>query len=1354
MAKQLGGIPYGAKQVAPKGMPTLEEEQAAAKAQKEKLQEDSNITPTTLSPASELLQDLQTSSQAIPNLIEPIELDRDTEGLKVQEIRGLKAEQELLNRKILDPQTGGSRNVTAQDIQAQREATQGIEPVSLQEVLGEEGVAFNPEKEGRATNPFSSSVTQLSEERRLARFSAGNNPASLIQPVNQLRNNINYFQDQKYKNEYDRAKQRLNNGDVSNITSAAYNNVSRIMPVYNEQVVVDELGTVREYGDLFEETFPSIKTAKNTINELQNVSLALTLAGYSTVFNTAKQGLFNQDIDSVNAKEEYNEASTEGMTFLQLARESKNAQQRNRGTLLKGITNEQVLESVQSGKRDIDQYEHIYNQATSIVKQARKLYSKEMIPEEEDNYGRDAILGELILKAMIDRGEAGVYSYRDVKTKRKKYYIDIIPPDKGMTTNAEVGYEMAYAFDPTAEMVNLMSNVPTSARGRIDASKWKPGKQRVNKKGSEEDISIDEAVLSLLGGVARIVNPDMLNLIVNIFKQGDTKLAREYFKLTSTDLESTYRNAFERNLFKFLEAGDNEETATKKAHDEALNESENSRAVSMQMISNELGLLNKRLNDTDLTGKQKMKFAEWLISRVNNRIQESSRDGQSSQKATIRMIDGFAEKAVLTLDPQKKINDKQLAKDLHNVLFFSSLRSKNGEKAFEDLINLGNETLQEMNTKIMWAITYLKLTGDPLPHTYYNGDVTNDPNIKRMTPDELLKYYADNSESILNTLQQMGQEVKEWVKPDGLPPLSSFNKGSWQAKTLERGELGYHVTNILDALAYKQASDGIKSGVITSRQRIQMNGIIELDANNSNIAIQSVMGGDLQSAKILGIAFDLNSNELSRWMDTTKQAFVGGPTENPDSFYIKLADNYSSIIPKQFSDEKRSKAMQEFFLGVIDKRSNIKDMTRDLVVAGFYGLHPSVNMRSAKDLTIMFQEQADKAMAIGGYKTIDDMLDDIVKIQGANFNSILGSISISKDAKYLGALISLDGDFDPKLKTITGAYAQLQVNELSVTSSQTVDPQLSSLIGKHEPQMRRGKDGKLHSILGRNKTTADADSRFIYTEGGKNVKDVSKLPGFRMADGIAAIMTHTVDAALEKIALLTQNKYRDIALPNIPIHDANKVNGVGYLQHWVSYNMVAIPALLKEEPLLETIYKKATTVRKKLKEEVALAKKNKQDIFIGDNPLGKHRSLMHLFDYMWKYNKPSEQADKTGKVVQDFSSKRSEDIVNVLNRAAKLGWIPLDNSHSKYNKMLKSMTSEEILAKRKEQVVSPEAFDELIDLAFELYAYGYDNHIYKPSGKKHNGNIATRIDLMKDGMKQMVQAYERGNAVINSQNSG
>lgn len=155
MAKTLGGIPYGAKQqVAPKGMPTIEEEQAAAKAQKEKLQEDSNITPTTLSPASELLQDLQTSSQAIPNLIEPIELEQDTEGLKVQEIRGLKAEQELLNRKILDPVTGQLRDITAQDIQAQREATQGMEPVSLQEVLGEEGVAFNPEEEGRSTDLF------------------------------------------------------------------------------------------------------------------------------------------------------------------------------------------------------------------------------------------------------------------------------------------------------------------------------------------------------------------------------------------------------------------------------------------------------------------------------------------------------------------------------------------------------------------------------------------------------------------------------------------------------------------------------------------------------------------------------------------------------------------------------------------------------------------------------------------------------------------------------------------------------------------------------------------------------------------------------------------------------------------------------------------------------------------------------------------------------------------------------------------------------------------------------------------------------------------------------------------------
>jgi len=1338
MARNFGGIMLGAKP-APSDALSFEEEQAAARAQREKAQIQKAATPTSLEPASKLLQRKAEEAVAVPDMMTPITLDESMEkSLRPEEIRGLKAEQQLLNRKTFDPEIG-ARPITPEDIRQQQEALKGIEPSSLQETAPSGAMM---DETGRATDEFASNILSLANQRKEVREASGQ-PSALAQPIQPLRNNIDFFEDQSYKDRYDNYKKPIDNRDINSITSVAMNNVQRLgqevngVPLFNTPILTDELGNTRQVGDLFEETFPNLKESGNYFNDLQNVSLAMTLSGYKTVFGTHKQGLFNQDLESSGATE----VNTEGMSFLERERALKNAENKPKGTLVKDTTNEDILGKVESGELAINQYEPIFNQAVAITREAKKILSKTIVPEEEDTYGRDAILGEFFLKQMIDRGEAGVYSFLDPRSKTKKYYVDIIPSDKGDKHIAETGYDMSYALDPTSEFVQLMSTVPTTSMGRIDATKWKPGKQTVLKKGSQETITVDEAVLSLLGSVARVVNPNMQTLLVNMFKQQDTTLGKEYFKLTDEDIEGTRRNAFERNLFKFLQQGDTEEEATRKAEQAALDEAEASKKIALQMISNELGLLNKRLNHKDMSGKQVMKFAEWLISAVNHRIQEASRDGQSSQKATIRMADGFAEKAYLTVDPAKMTDNKDLADKLNKILYYSPIRSKNGEAALEELFKLGDSTLQEMNTKIMWAITYLKLSPTAPAHTYFNGEVSEIPNIKRMTPDEILKYYADHEPTIRSELGKYANEVKQWVTPGGLPPLDTFPEKSWQAKVLERGEVGYHVTNILDIDKYNKA---LASG---SRERIELQGIMEMDANNSNIAIQAVMGGDLQSAKILGIAFDMTSTDLKEWMDTTKRSFTGD-TKNPDSFYIKLADNYKHIIPKQFSDTDRSEAMKDFFLNIIDKKNNIKTMTRDLVVSGFYGLHPSVNRRSVKDLLITFGDDYQRAMKKGGYKSEEDFIDDVLKVQGANFNSILGSISIAKDAKYLGALISLDGDFDPSFESYTGAIIKSMVNELGVASSSTVDSKLAPFIGKHEPLLRRNKEGKFVPVLGRNKTIADAQERFVYTEGGKSVKDVSKTPGHRHGDGIAAIQTHVTDAALEKMALLAQNKYREVAMPNIPIHDANKVNGVSYLQHWVSYNMIAIPSLLKEKPLLEKIYDKAAQTRKRLKKQVKEA--NGRPIFIGDSGQGKHRALMHLFDYMWKYNKPDTQSEDPDNAVDNFSNKRKAVIQKVLDEAAKLGWIPLDNDHPKYAAMRKNMSSEQIKNERENKTVSPKAFDELIDLAFELYGFGNDNFIYKGTSK----HMRARIDKMKDNMAYMAKQYEAGFGIINSQNSG
>ena len=90
----------------------------------------------------------------------------------------------------------------------------------------------------------------------------------------------------------------------------------------------------------------------------------------------------------------------------------------------------------------------------------------------------------------------------------------------------------------------------------------------------------------------------------------------------------------------------------------------------------------------------------------------------------------------------------------------------------------------------------------------------------------------------------------------------------------------------------------------------------------------------------------LSTGDFDAWYDTAK---------NPDSFYKILGNNYEQVIENVWPDDfEKQKAFKSFFKEILEMGGNDKKLTRDLVVAGVYGLNPGVNSGSARKILTLF----------------------------------------------------------------------------------------------------------------------------------------------------------------------------------------------------------------------------------------------------------------------------------------------------------------------------------------------------------------------------------------------------------------
>jgi len=972
---------------------------------------------------------------------------------------------------------------------------------------------------------------------------------------------------------------------------------------------------------------------------------------------------------------------------------------------------------------DINQYKFIHNAARKLVSRAQKMLG--LTPKDlEENASNEAELGEYILQRGIDNGDIGIYSFTDSASGKKYYYPQLI--QQGLAAS-KAARSISIAANPSNEVIDLGSTTPTNNLGIVGEYQFDRKKGTVIKRNGQE-LSPSEVTLALNGGVGRVVEPELLSIVQKLFDMGDAA----YFKNDEVDYKKTYNENYNSNLAIYRKLGYGEEQAKAKADAAARRIADTAKETKLQKTRNDLQLLINRLEDTDSEGNQLIKYAEWSISEVNNRIQEISRDMQSDSKDVIRAADGFAEKAYIQrsaklIDPARS---KMLADKFRNIVYLSPVQMRNGEKALEMFNSLPEAMQVEINTKTMWAGIYLKLAGKSAPPYKYDKFYTGNANTKRMSPPQMLDYFSQNEKLIMDTLAGYGSVVNGWVQGTNTIPKPEDRKG-WEKDVLERGELPYFISNLIDINKYAQAPEGAN---------IKLMGMYEIDANNSNIALQTIRTGNISSATL---GFMIDPKDPAEWYNTDK---------NPDSFYTILSDNLADVIDVTFNDEDKASALKGFIANILDSGGG-KNLTRDSVVAGFYGLHPGVNVASIRDILTAYSKEAETYLVKSGvYKSVfdSDLMNDLLDTQGANFNKVLGKLSINRVVKQIGSIIALNGDFDPEIVTDMGEIIKSQVGELMPDYLEDVAMEEATggrLTARPEPSYYIDPKGNKNMTLRVASRIDDRKERTTVDVDG-NVKEIHKEHGSRFMDGLSAIITHTMDAALEKLAIMAQNKGRAISSP-ISIHDANKLNAKSYTQHWISYNMIAIPSLAAQTDIFTHLYDKAIQSLEQLNQIESQAEKDKVNINIGTES-SKHRSLMNILDHTAEYEAfkviPSEEEyrakgrNSKARLHDINERKRYRDLLKI---ASDNGWISQDERTKVYQDI--RANGGDPLEMRKYLAVTPAQFRTLIEIIKEIQGF-------KPREGYQRSPVNMAINEWTNKAQANLKHLKSGRFLSNAQN--
>jgi len=1329
-----------------------------------------------------LTQELEDKNQAQPAVDELVQqLNRPMRGVvtpqkdtSLEELNKL-AEIETSNKYKVSPE-GGYDLISPEDIEAERARQNVAMPTSLDEMQG--SILGSDED----LSEFTVGMNQLGQERT-EQLQEGN----LVKRSEQMRNNIKFAQDQTYSKDF----QPYSSTSFYDIRSRA-NSLREKFKTDNVSIYQGDDSTSLTPEDAVRKRYKGyIDNSPNQDAAINNIAVAYELATFKVLGDLAKFGLGGQDVRAIEGTESPDAGELDIMGAL-MAGDMSAIEENKTVDIGELIDNDiygikaDITSGLEADPTSVSRYRHMHSIARGIDSQAQKYLTKQGVDPDRSDSPADMALAEYVLQNAIDynadtgKPYAQLRGYVDRKDGNEYYFASLTRD--GMKYANTIN-DMTFLLMPQEDMPNLGQTTPPSIQGELGANALNERKKALSNPG-REPIPDDQAK-NLLEGVGRVVEPRLFAIIKELFDLGSAtragareqvsavnNLAAAYFKLEEKNLAATKDRVYRKKKAELTTAVKNGYTnlTPEQIEDEALaialDAVTQAQLTGWQLQANNIGLAMKRMNDVDTNNRQKTKYARWLISAINHRMQEISSDMQSQDKAITRTLDNFADKAYITIDTslspeQEKAKDLKLANKLNNILNTQKGGSRIGMESIDRLNEISSAEEEEMGAKIMFATLYLKLASEGLvpriEHTFFNGRTTDqrlktkDMGKRMEDPAQLLKYYADHSKEIMSALQPIAMEA---AKLGTTPGAVTSMLESQYAPLLERGELGYYVSVLEDVANYNAAKSG-------NGGRLQLKGFTELDSSNSNIIIQTLLSGNPKlndapnAAATLGVYIGLGDAEVQEtWRNTL---------ENPTSFYDILSNNYSSLVDNLIGDPDKQDALNNFFQKIIS-RGHGKDVTRSIVIGGFYGLHPSLNDEAVIEFLHASRDAgeasyADILIENGPYKDLTEAIEDLKLIQGANFQRVFGNLSLSYISKRLGAFLTLNDQYAPIVKSPTGAISQAERNELQPEFGDFMDmhdPYDSGAYGKRTIVTTKGRDGREQAHFVNKKAFNDGKVNYSVNSNGE-LENTSKLPGFKYADGYAAVLTQMYDALVLKLTILAANKDKAVPVPIVTVHDAIKVNAKSYIRAWTAYNRVALPGLVNHKTFLETQHEMAVNVLDTLTKDaqkVAQKTNGKGKVFIGTSPASKFRSLPYLLDYVYKNNNEPKPSDSNYR----FRMEKYQRTTALLDKAASLGWIPNDISHSKTISMLSG--GKDITEARASAVIDAAEFYQLVQILADLYEVKrLPDQLLKAYGiakfTKHNTPdtmAEERINSDIKNKKLLKETMNKGNWKVNNLN--
>ena len=902
--------------------------------------------------------------------------------------------------------------------------------------------------------------------------------------------------------------------------------------------------------------------------------------------------------------------------------------------------------------------------------------AREMAQVETEDTANDAIIGEQIIQRGLDNGDLVIGSHKATPNSPTTYFL--APTRQGQ--NKYNGYSgMIDVLLPQNTQQKLGRGVPSQfGDSPFDSPR---DLEKAKKNFAEGDIQ----AVNVLNRTGVETDPYTLAAVIRMreLADADHPVGLAYFKIEQKDLNETRDRAYKRALAE----GRPEPEAQERANREAQN-------VKNTKMSGSLAAIEQ-------VGKDKGVAYPDFNYGTNHRFINRASNTNFEDKAVVRATKNFAKRgAVRRYSPEREQEYKGYATKLHNILYTNNNRAR-GQQASKDYESLSKMEQSEMSQAAMYAKHYIALLGQK--GDTYTSSLTGKSqpvNVKRMNPADLIDYFSQNHKTIMPALGALAVETDQFIA-SGDPTIIENNHVL--EEVFARGELPWFVSTMEDIQA---DLGGNGNGAFTANTRT------EIDANNSNVAIQSIKTGNIAGASTLG--FDVDPTDTEAWFN------------NPDSFYTILGDEIRTrSVSNVIADPDHRAAMSKYFEATTGKSP--KEQTRAIVVEGFYGLHPSVN-RGALDKLKATQSQPYQQLVkeVGDADKVDEML---LAVRADAFNTILADKSVSKFTKNVSSVIAIQGDYSFSARTATGAQVDFGVGELMPEYQQSVayDEATGGQYTKLDKAHYQTPDGELIPLASRSRRI-DFDQPKVAINSKGQSTDISKAAGLALGDSIAATLTHAEDAGLMKASVLQQGVDKPEGIANMPIHDANVLNNTSYINHWIAYNMVATPSAAVTHNTYDQLYDQAVDVYNSLQDKGKKAQAAGETINVGTGQLSQHRALFGIFDY--------HQANlgRGSTIPQTEAAKTRHEqgnarIKNILSEAKAAGWVPKGEGN------------------RTNVEVNGKAFSKLVDSA-----YAIQDVFSHESDKTNQSKMQAKLDRWNHQRGKMTPAIKRGLYRTNAQN--